>query len=321
MKRLVMVCLAAAWLASVGSTLRADDAQIAQEIVSRLRQQQESSQLRGFNIGIQVDQATVTMMGQVASQQQATLALEVARRVPGVKLVVNDLQVRPPVAAQAAVQPVTGAMHASATQPQAPTPPQLAHLQNAAAPGSYHASQATPAYAAENYPSAAAYAREQSILVPGPTAAAPTMPAHLQSTAGSRRAPAPYAPAYTLIARQAAAQDVEQSIVSPGSGPVYMGGDPAVVGSGPVPMYPQPLGTEPVAPAYDNPVLPQYAWPTYAAYPNYAAVTYPRQYSATAWPYIGPFYPYPQVPLGWRKVTLEWDDGWWFLDFDAKSHQ
>ena len=48
---------------------------------------------------------------------------------------------------------------------------------------------------------------------------------------------------------------------------------------------------------------------------NYAAVTYPRQYSATAWPYIGPFYPYPQVPLGWRKVTLQWDDGWWMLDF------
>jgi hypothetical protein len=19
--------------------------------------------------------------------------------------------------------------------------------------------------------------------------------------------------------------------------------------------------------------------------------------------------------MGWRKVTLEWDDGWWFLDF------
>jgi hypothetical protein len=61
--------------------------------------------------------------------------------------------------------------------------------------------------------------------------------------------------------------------------------------------------------------LPNYAWPSYAAYPNYAAVTCPRQYSATAWPYIGPFYPYPQVPLGWRKVTLEWKDGWWFLDF------
>ena len=66
---------------------------------------------------------------------------------------------------------------------------------------------------------------------------------------------------------------------------------------------------------YDQPYLPNYAWPTYAAYPNYAALTYPKQYSPTAWPYIGPFYPYPQVPLGWRKVTLEWDDGWWFLDF------
>jgi hypothetical protein len=21
------------------------------------------------------------------------------------------------------------------------------------------------------------------------------------------------------------------------------------------------------------------------------------------------------VPLGWRKVTMEWDDGWWMLDF------
>ncbi len=70
---------------------------------------------------------------------------------------------------------------------------------------------------------------------------------------------------------------------------------------------------------YDNPQVPGYAWPSYAASPNYAALTYPKQYSPSAWPYIGPFYPYPQVPLGWRKVTLEWDDGWWFLDFkDSK---
>ncbi len=69
------------------------------------------------------------------------------------------------------------------------------------------------------------------------------------------------------------------------------------------------------APRYEQPYLPNYAWPGYAAYPNYAAVTYPQQYSPSAWPYIGPFYPYPQVPLGWRKVSLEWDDGWWFLDF------
>ncbi|MEC9091388.1 MAG: BON domain-containing protein [Planctomycetota bacterium] len=66
---------------------------------------------------------------------------------------------------------------------------------------------------------------------------------------------------------------------------------------------------------YDSPGLPNYAWPSYAPHPNYGAVTYPKTYSPTAWPYIGPFYPYPQVPLGWRKVTLQWDDGWWYLDF------
>ena len=69
----------------------------------------------------------------------------------------------------------------------------------------------------------------------------------------------------------------------------------------------------------DSASLPGYAWPSYAAHPNYGAVSYPKQHSASAWPYIGPFYPYPQVPLGWRKVSLEWDDGWWFLDFNDKD--
>jgi hypothetical protein len=95
-----------------------------------------------------------------------------------------------------------------------------------------------------------------------------------------------------------------------GMGGGYGGGygDPAAMGSIPGGMGGAVSG--------DNAQMPGYAWPSYASYPNYAALTYPKQYSPTAWPYIGPFYPYPQVPLGWRKVCLEWDDGWWFLDFN-----
>ena len=78
-------------------------------------------------------------------------------------------------------------------------------------------------------------------------------------------------------------------------------------------------GAAPSGAVYDQPALPQTAWPSYAAYPNYAAVTYPRQHSASAWPYIGPFYPYPQVPLGWRDVNLQWDDGHWYLDFNDRT--
>ena len=37
----------------------------------------------------------------------------------------------------------------------------------------------------------------------------------------------------------------------------------------------------------------------------------PTAYPWQAWPNIGPFYPYPEVPLDWRAVTLRWDDGIW----------
>ena len=86
----------------------------------------------------------------------------------------------------------------------------------------------------------------------------------------------------------------------------------------PIPAYVAHSGGGAARARFDKPHMPGYAWPGYAAHPNYAALTYPKQYSPTAWPYIGPFYPYPQVPLGWRKVTLEWDDGWWMLDFKNK---
>jgi len=60
---------------------------------------------------------------------------------------------------------------------------------------------------------------------------------------------------------------------------------------------------------------PNYAWPSYAPYPNFSAVGYPTVYPWQAWPNIGPPYPYPEVPLDWRAVTLRWDDGIWWLDF------
>lgn len=64
-----------------------------------------------------------------------------------------------------------------------------------------------------------------------------------------------------------------------------------------------------------QPGMPNYAWPSYAPYPNFSAVGYPTAYPWQAWPNIGPFHPYPEVPLDWRAVTLRWDDGIWWLDF------
>jgi len=105
--------------------------------------------------------------------------------------------------------------------------------------------------------------------------------------------------------------------VGPGSYGPMAGGPGGGLGA-PMPMGGAGVGMPPVPMRGDGPNMPNYAWPSYASYPNYAALQYPTQYSPTAWPYIGPFYPYPQVPLGWRRVSLEWDDGWWFLDFDDR---
>jgi hypothetical protein len=119
--------------------------------------------------------------------------------------------------------------------------------------------------------------------------------------------PVPYARVGQNGVQQANFPGATMSAMPAGGGGGYAPGGYAPGGSA------QPV-------VYDNAQMPGYAWPSYAAYPNYAAVTYPQQYSPSAWPYIGPFYPYPQVPLGWRKVTLEWDDGWWNLDFkDCKD--
>jgi osmotically-inducible protein OsmY len=132
----------------------------------------------------------------------------------------------------------------------------------------------------------------------------PTMAAPLPQ---QMRRPAPVTRAGVPAIGAAAAGG--QAAHAPAAGTPVMG---TPVQPAPVPMN---RGVGVGAPRYDAPNLPGYAWPGYAAHPNYAALTYPQQYSPSAWPYIGPFYPYPQVPLGWRKVSLEWDDGWWFLDF------
>jgi hypothetical protein len=85
----------------------------------------------------------------------------------------------------------------------------------------------------------------------------------------------------------------------------------------PVPEYQAP---QPGPYDLNPPKLPPYAWPTYAPYNNYSRVAYPLAYPYDAFPFIGPCYPFPKVPLGWRSVKLEWEDGHWWYSKTATSH-
>jgi hypothetical protein len=119
-----------------------------------------------------------------------------------------------------------------------------------------------------------------------------------------------------------------QPLPPPGQpGPLPPPGQPAPL---PPPDVPGALPREPMpvyhggpampGAAYNPPPLPPYAWPTYAPYNNYSRVAYPTLYPYQAWPFIGPQYPFPKIPLGWRSVTLRWQDGHWWYGRNATGH-
>ena len=292
MLRFVFVALltALALRASAAQAQTPEESAMAQHIGQELK---ASGQLQNYRIGIEYRDGMAKLSGTVTSEQQRDAALQLARQIEGVTHVVSRLSYPSESATSAAFNT------------------QIANAAEAQ-------SGIVQAYGNE-IPAAAAPIRQ--IPRPMPAASQPNMirtrprnnmplPSHLATGAGRHGV------------RQASAQGMYETPnaypeARPPGGMGGMGGG-MMAGGGPVPAGYVPHGHG-RGPSYENAQMPGYAWPSYASHPNYAALTYPKQYSPTAWPYIGPFYPYPQVPLAWRKVSLEWDDGWWFLDFSAHN--
>ncbi len=71
----------------------AGDREIADAIVSTLKQQQANGSLKGFDIDLSVEGGQVTFTGKVLSEAQLTAVLKAARSTPGVRNVVNKIQI------------------------------------------------------------------------------------------------------------------------------------------------------------------------------------------------------------------------------------
>ncbi len=377
-----------------------NDREIGQAISARLRAEQQSQNLQGFQVNLKVDDGVASMRGSVADEQQLARVLDITRRVPGVRLVVNELRVenspakpkgpafaeglrQPPSAMSTVSNPFAGGSYDSgnvrvasnssplgdptaAHQPVAgllpdgtlappqftgPGPAQGTMLTGPVGNGVPWGNMATNPYAQAgggiprvSLPGAAPMGHYgQGGPMPGQRAMAGRQPmarnpmqrqqGYSQPAAGPRPirvasamqtnyTPGPMGPGGGMAQGAGCYQDGSGGGFDGSYGAGDDGGGSYDGGGyssgGPMPQGMPGSGGGISGAMSDNPSLPPYAWPSYASHPNYAALTYPTQYSPTAWPYIGPFYPYPQVPLGWRKVMLEWDDGWWFLDFKAK---
>ena len=330
MRRFLFGMVIASMTISAPAMVFGGDREIAQAIMTRLEQQKAEGRLKGFDIDLEVKQGVVYLRGTVSSSQQLADVESAAKQATGVTNVVSEMKITGEEAkvpgfslkealkaartgADNAVKPAAATTTASNSDEKVTDSviEQLKLEKNAGNlrgfqldvrtvngecwVGGRVASQAQKDLVMDivnNTQGVTKILDEVSVVDSSVVAAANNEYSSMPNVGGvPHMAPQPMAPSML-----AAAQD---------GSPVPM------QGSGPVPYG---VGV----PRYDQPYMPSYAWPSYAAYPNYAAVTYPKQYSPSAWPYIGPFYPYPQVPLGWRKVTLEWDDGLWYLDFQSK---
>jgi hypothetical protein len=306
MRRLITGFLFAAIVAIPAMAL-AGNQEIADQIAQRLR---KSGQLSNYKVAVKYQDGTAWVEGRVTSPEQKKTALRLVFQIASVDRVVDGLKVVP-VDASALTQTEPTQPDEIADQQTSDNPLRESGDESAANDRPVKASFLQRLAAATSHRSARPMAQPAATQEEEPAEAAePSSPVKATSAEDTQE---PQELPNTLTApRHVAPVRTTHQPARMASQPVR---GPAAYGN-PLPMYTAAANPAGVAPArYDQPCMPNYAWPSYAAYPNYAAVTYPKQYSPTAWPYIGPFYPYPQVPLGWRKVTLEWDSGWWYLEF------
>jgi hypothetical protein len=335
--------IAAVILSSLATTAaRAED--VAAAVAAKLR---DSGALQGYRVNVKAKSGTVWLEGSVADQKQLAAAIGIAESSPGVERVVNRLT----IAAQTPA-PMAAAAARDATETSAAVEPKPAIAKPSGIFALFAAGPGSQAQR-DDVQLAQAVAPARGGRPPQPLPRAAQQPRPIQSRAMGRPAgqrtamrtsgmgeplSLPSPGGYDVPSGQGMVGDGQ---IVPGSvrygaggaegvpmdaGDGYAAGGPAAgggyaggyAGGGPVPMGGTGMGMPPVPGRADGPNMPGYAWPSYSASPNYAALQYPTQYSPTAWPYIGPFYPYPQVPLGWRRASLEWDDGWWWLDFDER---
>jgi hypothetical protein len=294
--------MVAASIALIPAWAMAGNQEVAEQVAANLR---ESGQLHGYKIGVKCQDGTAWVRGAVSNHEQMNTALNLVLQTPGVTRVVNNLAISEPT-------------EVATPDPQSAAPipsPSLKQVVADLAQRQPATRVSTSFYSAPVTPVNATSAVEPQ-PTPAPTLVAPMIqqaPQMIQQAPQIAATAAPQAVAIPMMGAPMYGQPIPVA---------YIQGQPMPLGqpgAAPMPQYVTPVGGTVAQARHDQPNVPNYAWPSYAAHPNYAGVTYPKQYSPTAWPYIGPFYPYPQVPLGWRKVTLEWHDGWWQLDFDDGS--
>jgi osmotically-inducible protein OsmY len=301
---------------------------VAENIAEALR----NASFDRHDIGIEFQRGVATFSGAVATAKQKADISQIARNIPGVDRVNNQLRVNSPSRLGGLFE--KSPVRQAATESARFGPPAIRQtsLDDFNATESAENNQKTAEKIAKALSSAGLSGYDIEIRYQN----------GVVQLAGNVSSPQQWQNVMQVVSQVSGVRGVDSQITIQGQpvprGPVSPAGYQPAPGQ-PAPGQPAPGQPAPGQPApgqsgpqgfghpgqgaaqtvYNMPHLPDYAWPAMASYPNSAQISYPQQYSASAWPYIGPFYPYPQVPLGWRKAQLEWDDGQWVLKFQPRT--
>lgn len=331
MRRFFLGMAIASLTAGAPLTAFGGDREIADAIISTVKQTQIS--LKGLEVDLTVKDGNVVISGTAASQAQLDRVLAAARDTDGVKSVDNQAKVN--VAETPAPETKTAPSTSDVVPASASEPPALLSEATTVAEEESSADAAITSDLLGKLGTAQKAGQlknfdldvstvngdvwvrgyvataQQKAMVLGTAQRVPGVQRVIDevSVTGVRQASTAVVPQQSAmptvgggVPRPFAPSNLANAQVG-----VVEGAVGGVVGGVQAPQAPVPMQGGPSygggVPRYDQPYMPNYAWPSYAAYPNYAAVTYPKQYSASAWPYIGPFYPYPQVPLDRKSVV------------------
>ncbi len=304
-----------------------------QEIAEAVAQAFRAAKLNGKDIAIEVKGGVCTLEGQIADSQQRAAATQVVASVPGVESVDNRLTLMQTAGTPRDMPRTSGVQQAGfdgaserSVQQVNHTAAPVSNNQVAQDVASAVAGAGIQGYDIEvRYKSGVAAllgdvgsAQEASIAeqaamgVPGVQQVLNRLTVNGQPVAAAQpQYQQPYQQG--VPAMQAAYPQMQAAQHGPAMPPYGPGVPP---GPAPAPGAPAVMAGHMI---HNQPNVPEYAWPSYAPYDNYAQVSYPSAYDASAWPYIGPFYPYPQVPMEWRSAQLVWDDGYWQLKFHSRT--
>ncbi|MFO0064884.1 MAG: BON domain-containing protein, partial [Pirellulaceae bacterium] len=118
MRRFLFGLAIATITATAPMTAMAGDREIADAIVTSLKQKQTEGSLKGFDIDLTVNQGQVILSGKVGSEDQLAMVLATARSVTDVKEVVNQIK----VTTATTIQPAQDLALQMAAPPAMPTP-------------------------------------------------------------------------------------------------------------------------------------------------------------------------------------------------------